>query len=368
VTGGADGRPPHPRLTTDLLGHAHAERAFLDAWTSGRMPHAWLIGGVAGIGKATFAYRCARFVLAEGGGAARDAGLFGAPPPPASLDVAPDHPAAHRMAAGGHGNLLVVERTWDEKRRRARREIVVDDARRIVPFLRQTASEEGWRIVLVDGADSMNPQSQNAILKLLEEPPSKALLLLTADNAGAMLPTIRSRCRKLRLEPLGDADLAALLVRHLPDADPAGRAALARLAEGSVGRALAIHEAGGVGLYAAVAEVLAAMPGLPTAAAHAFADRFTRRDADALWDAATEMIVWWLARLVRQLAEGRAEPEIVPGDGAVAARLMGRPGALERWVAVWENVARLFVRADAANLDRRQAMLTALGTIGAAAA
>jgi len=359
---------PHPRLSFDLLGHEAAERVLLDAWNSGRIPHAWLIGGVAGIGKATLAYRFARFVLAQGAEEGGAAGLFGEAPRPRSLEVPAGHPVSARVASGGHGNLLVVERVYDEKRKRVRQEILVDDARRIGPFLRQTASEGGWRVVIVDGADTMNASSQNAILKLLEEPPSRSLLLLTADNPGSLLPTIRSRCRKLRLDPLNEAVVEHLVARHRPDLPEAERAALCRLAEGSVGRALALAEAGGLKLYREIVDLIAAMPGLDTAKAHAFADKLSRRGADDAYETAAELLVWWLGRLVQQAARGVAFAETVPGEGALVARLAALPRGLDRWMDVWEKVARLFTRADNANLDRKQVVLTALGTIEAATA
>jgi DNA polymerase-3 subunit delta' len=357
-----------PRANPGLLGHGAAERVLIDAWASGRLPHAWLIGGPAGIGKATLAFRFARFLLARGdfGGGG---GLFGAAPVPDSLAVAPDHPVFQRVAAGGHGNLLTVERTFDEKRGRLRQDILVDDARRIGPFLRQTANEEGWRIVVVDGADAMNASSQNAILKLLEEPPSRALLLLTAHNPGGLLPTIRSRCRRLRLDPLPVATVDLLLAGMRPDLDDAQRAALVRLSEGSVGRALELAEADALTLLSEFVAIVATAPGIDPRAVQAFAERVTgRRSTDATYETTTSLIVWWFARLARQTALGAPGPEVVAGEGRVMGRLMALPRSLERWLDVWEKVARLFSRADSANLDRKQVVMTALGMIDAAAA
>jgi len=356
-----------PRANPGLLGHVAAERILIDAWASGRLPHAWLIGGPSGIGKATLAFRFARFLLANGDATA--GGLFGAPPRPDTLAVSPDHPVSPRIAAGGHGNLLTVERTFDEKRGRVRQEILVEDARRIGPFLRQTANEEGWRIVVVDGADAMNPSSQNAILKLLEEPPSRALLLLTADNPGGLLPTIRSRCRRLRLDPLPEATVDLLVAGMRPDLDDARRASLVRLSEGSVGRALDLAEADALTLLSEFVDIVAAAPGIDPRAIQAFAERVTgRRNADTAYETMTGLIVWWFARLARQTALGTPGPEVVAGEGRVMGRLMALPRGLERWLDVWEKVARLFSRADNANLDRKQVVMTALGMIDAAAA
>src|SRR5687768_4644424 len=106
--------PPAPRLNPELLAHDAAEQVLLDAWNSGRIPHAWLIGGIPGIGKATLAFRFARFALTQGD--QDDAGLFGAPPPATSLHIGPGHPVFNRVAAGGHADLLTIERPFDDKK------------------------------------------------------------------------------------------------------------------------------------------------------------------------------------------------------------------------------------------------------------
>ena len=354
-----------PRANPDLYNHEESERILLDAWNSGRLPHAWLIGGPPGIGKATLAFRFARFVLAQGGETG-EAGLFGAPSPPTGLRIGPDHPVFRRVAAGGHADLLTVERQRDEKRDRLKRDIAVDDVRKIGPFLRKTSAEGGWRVAVIDGADRMNLSGLNAILKILEEPPHGALLLLVSDNPGGMLPTIRSRCRKLTLNPLPENTVSELLAVQRPDLGPDDRAALARLSEGSVGRAADLADAGGLGLYRELLDLLGTLPRLDIAAAHAFGDKLTRKQDDGLYETATGLLVWWLARFARSLARGAWPAEVVPGEAALMTRLANARG-LERWVEVWEKTQRLFARAESANLDRKQVVLNALATLEAAA-
>ena len=179
-----------PRETAALFGHDAAERALLDAFKGGRIPHAWLIGGPPGIGKATLAYRLARFVLAH-------------PDPKApavqnatSLAVAADNPVARRIAAQAQGDLLVLERVINEQTGKLYTVIRVDDVRRAVPFFGSTAGEGGWRIAIVDAVDDLQREGANALLKVLEEPPARTLLLLVSHAPGRELPTIRSRCRR----------------------------------------------------------------------------------------------------------------------------------------------------------------------------
>ena len=195
-----DFEPPHPRATTRLFGHAEAERALLDAYRGGRLPHGWLIGGPPGIGKATLAYRMARFVLAH-----PDPQLAAVRSAP-SLALPDDHPVVRRVAAQAQGDLLVLERTIGETGK-LRTRIAVDDVRRSVSFFGSTAGEGGWRIAIVDSVDELNPASANALLKVLEEPPARALLLLVSHAPGRALATIRSRCRLLTLRPLAAGDV-----------------------------------------------------------------------------------------------------------------------------------------------------------------
>ncbi|MCH8238393.1 MAG: DNA polymerase III subunit delta', partial [Proteobacteria bacterium] len=233
----------HPKENPDLRGHEEAEKILLDGFHGGRLAHAWLISGPRGIGKATLAYRFARFVLGGGGAG----GLFG--DASQSLEMDPQDPIFRRIAAGGHGDLMVVEKSYDPKRKRIRDEIVVGDVRAVAPFMRLTTAEGGWRVVVVDCADEMNQNAANALLKILEEPPDNALLLLVSHSPSRLLPTIRSRCRTLALQPLAEDRVADLLSAHRPELAPADVASLARLAEGSPGRALRLADAGGLALY-----------------------------------------------------------------------------------------------------------------------
>jgi DNA polymerase-3 subunit delta' len=354
-----------PRANPDLYGHEAVEQRLLDAWNSGRMPHAWLIGGIPGIGKATLAFRFARFALSQDSDGSGSS-LFGDPLPATTLQTDPDSPIFRRVAAAGHADLLTIERQFDPKRGRLKTDIAVDDARKIGPFLRLTAAEGGWRVVVLDGADRLNNHGQNAILKILEEPPTRTLLLVVTENPGGLLPTIRSRCRKLMLDPLPEALVADLLLRYRPDLAETDRVALARLAEGSIGRALDLASAGGLHLYRDMIGLLLTLPRLDMVAAHGLADRLMRKGDDVAYYALTELLVWWLARLARGLARGQLPPEVVPGEGDLMMRL-ARERGLDRWLEVWEKVNRLFARAESANLDRKQVVLNALLTVEAAA-
>lgn len=325
---------PEPRANPDLLSQEAAEAVLLDALRGGRLHHAWLLLGPSGIGKATLAYRFARRLLA------------GPPPPGAGLALPPQHPVFRRVAAGSHADLLTVERSWDEKRKKLRGEVVVGDVRELGVFLRRTPAEGGWRVVVVDGAEDLNRNAANALLKLLEEPPSRALLLLVCAAAGTLPATIRSRCRRLRLAPLGEADIATLLARALPEGDPAERARLAGAAEGSIGRALDLATDDGP----AVAELVGRTLGDPAcrslADALAAADTLGR-DEDA-FARFMELTRAGVAQAVRAAARGKAD--------AAQRRLLGARGLAE-WVAVWQALGTLQRQTEGLNLDQREALV-----------
>ncbi|HJU19937.1 MAG TPA: DNA polymerase III subunit delta', partial [Stellaceae bacterium] len=294
-----------PRANPDLVGHEAAERALRRFYDQDRLPHALLLCGPRGIGKATLAFRFARFLLARPGPAEAGEGL--------AVDSASG--AFRRVAAGGHADLLTVERAWDPRRQRLRGEILVDDAREIALFLHLTPAEEGWRIVVVDGAEEMNTSAANALLKILEEPPQRSLLLLVSHNPGRLLPTIRSRCRRFVLAAPEPGLVRQLILRHRPELDASEAAALAELAEGSVGRALELADAGGLALYRSLVEILASLPAVDLPALHAFADRLARPEAEEGFRTAADLLGQFLARL----AAGAARREAAAFDAEIVA-------------------------------------------------
>jgi len=350
---------PAPREQASLLGHEAAEATLLQAFRQNRLPQGLLITGPHGVGKATLAYRFARFLLAQAAEQGRSA-LF-APTPPTSLVIAPEQPVFRRVASSGHADLLTIERGIDPKRKRARSEIVVEDVRTVGAFLRLTPAEGGWRIVIIDTADEMNRNAANALLKILEEPPARALLILVSDNPGRLLPTIRSRCRRLPLRPLSSAAVGELVAHYRADLSARDREVLVALSEGSIGRALELAEEGGVALHRALLELLAALPDLDGVALHGFADKVARWGNDDGYRVFTELMPATLARAIAAAAAGGRAASEVP-----LAKVLARRG-LDRWVEVWDKITHLFAQADAINLDRKQVVLNAFFALEEAA-
>jgi DNA polymerase-3 subunit delta' len=349
---------PAPRENPEFVGHEEAERELRRLAQIGRLPHAILLCGPRGIGKATLAFRLARYLLATPEDRSGS---------PERLTIDPASGVFRRIAAGGHADLLTVERAYDPRRRRLRGEIVVEDAREISSFFRLTAAEEGWRIVVVDGAEEMNRSAANSLLKVLEEPPRHALLLLVSHSPGRLLPTIRSRCRRFPLSALRRPLVMQLLARYRPEIGEDEAGALAMLCEGSIGRALELADAGGLALYRSIVETLSQAPKIDIVQLHAFADQLARPDAEDGYRAAGEL----LARLLASLTVGAArprfgEPEIVAEEGEAMRRLAARADPA-RWAALRAEIGQRFAAVDDLNLDRKQAMLGAFLAIEALA-
>ncbi|MCC7273079.1 MAG: DNA polymerase III subunit delta' [Alphaproteobacteria bacterium] len=343
-----DGDDPYlPARNPFLFGQEAAERVLLTAWRSGRMPHAWLLTGPRGAGKATLAHRFARFVLSGGPVSPGGEGLA----------VDPSSPGVRRVLSGSHPDLRIVARSPNAQGR-LRQEIVVDDVRALGQFLHMTPGAGGWRVAIVDAADDLNRNAANALLKVLEEPPRQALLLLTSHSPGRLLATIRSRCRRLPLSPLPAAAVVAALRRLRPDVGSDAATALAVLADGSIGRAVELADKDGVAAWGALIALFSAWPRLDLPPLIAWAERFTRAGQGDGFTVAAELLLAWIAR-VAATAGGRPMAEAVAGEHAVVARLAG--GArLDRWVTLWEKTSDLFARADGLDLDRKHVLLSAL--------
>ena len=353
--------PPRPIENTQLQGHDEAEQVLLDTYNSGRMHHAWLISGPKGIGKATLAHRFARFVLANG---KKDAGpsLFGDALPavdPTSLQVERDSLVYQRIVSGGHADMLVIERRVNEKTGKLKTVIDVDSVREVGAFMRLTPAEGGWRVVVIDSADEMNPNSANAVLKVLEEPPKNALLLLVSHNPGRLLPTIRSRCRTLKLRPLQPDLLTSLVHTYAPDVSSEDALRLAALSDGSIGHALGLVEEGGLELYAELLSLLHTLPRLDVQALHALADKVARAGADNAFRTVTGLLRWWLERMVLTAAGKSPATSGTADDEALFMAGLASQASLDRWFLVWEKINHLVACADGLNLDKKQIVLDA---------
>lgn len=335
---------PLPREQAGLIGHAAAEQALLQAYRSTRMHHAVILAGPKGIGKATLAFRFARFALAHPDPRAPSVANA------ASLALAETHPDFRKVAAGAHPGLLHLKRPYDPKRKgkdKIRQDLTVDEIRRTVPFFGSTGAEGSWRICIVDAADDMNMNAANALLKVLEEPPQRSLFLVLAHAPGRLLPTIRSRCRLLHLAALSREEVAQGL-GALGVAEPGSPlcARAAELAQGSLRKAVILARGDALEIAERFAALAAGLPDLDVEALHDFADMVARPGADDGWDLFQDLVAEHLHAGVRA------------------------GGPLDRLVSlaeVWEKTSHAAREADAFNLDRKQIVLDAVRDLAEAA-
>jgi DNA polymerase-3 subunit delta' len=324
----------HPREVFDLIGHETAEAAFEASRQRGRLHHAWLLTGPEGVGKATFAYRAARRLL-------------GAPADPAHgvLGANPDHPVSRQIIARSHPDILVIERVGEDGK--PRKVIPVDDARRLAEFFSKSPASAPHRVAIVDAADDLNINAANALLKTLEEPPERGILLMISHSPGRLLPTIRSRCRRLAFQPL-ETEAAADFVRTREDVTEEAALRLAKMAGGAPGRAWTLAAGKALDMDDAARALLADLPKVDEAMALSLADRFRGGEGQAQFN----LLFDRLAERVHGFTVDRA------GQGI---------GAGDRWAQAWETLQRLPREVEALNLDRTDALFTALEDLRRAA-
>jgi DNA polymerase-3 subunit delta' len=325
---------PHPRETLRLVGQDSALLRVSRAIRAGRPPQAWLLAGPPGIGKATLAYRMARYLLSYGATAKG----------PEDLSVPENDPASLQVAAASHPGLLVLKRGLNPETGKLMNVLSVNEIRRLSGFFGMTSGAGGWRVAIIDTADDMNDAAANALLKMLEEPPSRAMLIVLSNVPGRLLPTIRSRCQKVDLRPLDGAVMEKELSRLLPDSDARERAALARLSGGSVGMALELAGGEGVALAREADKLLddAAAPDTP--AILALGERLGRM---------TDGLASFGTFLLQALAD------------RIRARAISGKTGLDLWVDCLNRLESSFRRSTALYLETRQTVLSAARALAA---
>lgn len=352
-----------PRHTPVVRGHQAAEQAFLSAYNSRRLHHAWLLSGPRGVGKATLAYRVARFLVSRDGGAADSLFAEEVHAQCDRLDVDVDSPVFQRIAAGGHGNLRVLERLFDDKRQALQPEIGIDQVRALHGFFSQTSAEGGWRVAIVDAADEMNRHAANALLKVLEEPPRQSILLLISHAPGKIPATIRSRCRQLRLSPLSEEEVLAILEERRPALSENEARSLSRLSMGAPGRALMLADTGGLELYQRLFNLLEGLPNLDIPAVHRMAQELAAPKADNQYRLFVKFLSDWITRFAHSAAGATPGSNVTAGEQELVRRIANDAGDLDRWIELWEKVNRLVARADTVHLDRKQVVIALLGDL-----
>ena len=338
-----------PRNNPYVLGHEEAEKLFLNAWKANSLHNSWLISGIEGIGKATLAYKFARFLLAADSSKREQYN---------SLDISPDNQVYKLVANNSHPDLKIIERDYTDTDRKkvlkAIRDgeqlsneelkdlkksafIRVDDVRTINEFLSKHSSSDGWRVVIIDSIDDMNRASANAVLKILEEPPLKTQMLLISHNLNQLLPTIKSRCAKIELKPLSDNNVASLIRRYRPQTSEDTIKKIVAISSGSIGKALTYLDNNAADRYAKLCRILQS------------GNKFGIADVlDFSTDAAADEEIYNLSRelLLKFLSEN------VKNSSHVIA-----------YADCWDYAVKTFAEVESLNMDKKQAFINIMGNI-----
>lgn len=347
---------PPENLNPTCLGHEELESLFLELFEKNAMPHAMIFSGLRGIGKTTTAFRLARFLLKHGKGDSNQDALFAAEeikPDLTSLDVDPADAVFRRIASGGHADLLHITRDTDANGKLSS-SLKVEALRKIEPFLRKTSSEGGWRVVLIEDADTMNNAAQNAILKILEEPPKKVLIVLITHRIGKLIPTIRSRSRLFQFKPLNEEHIAQLMSRKIHGLGAVQLSALASISGGSIGQALYYIEEGGVEMLERIMSLLVDAPKWDWKIIHELSSELGSAANDKSYRLFTDIMQW----IFRQILFLKAR-----GDMALPAYLQSASlehilaqSSLQKLTTICDELKNHFERTEYANLDRRDAV------------
>ncbi len=347
----------HPRHTYTLHGHDAPQADFLNAYNSDRLHHAWMITGPKGIGKATLAWKIARFLLAQ----PEKGGMFDEAAP-TTLDVSPDHPVSRRIDAMGEPGLYLARRPWDEKTKKLKQNITVDEIRKLKSFFTLSAADGGWRVAIIDAADEMNTAAANALLKVLEEPPAKVLILLVSHQPSRLLPTIRSRCRTLRCNALQPNDLRAALAQSGFETQSELQT-VGILADGSVGASIDLISSEGANLYRSIVELAGQAPRMDRQTMQSMADACVGKNAVERYAMTLRLYAQFIARLAKF---GALQPsdfsEAAQGEALILSKLAPNIQSARKWADLLQQTTSRTTHARAVNLDPSSVILDMLLT------
>ena len=345
---------PHPKVTEKLFGHQFAEQEFINCFKSNKLHHGWLISGAKGIGKATFAWQMAKFLLTQPMPSVEPNGLFGNSDENHNSDLGENLKKAMiaRILAESEPRLVVVRKSFDEKRKTFRSSIRVDEVRHLKTFFSLSVSDGGGRVAIIDCAEDMNINAANALLKTLEEPPKDTVFLLVSHNPQSLLPTIKSRCRELRLSNLTESDLKSALKQMnltIPENDSK---IYSLLGSGSVGNSIRLLEHDGAGLYRTLLSFLNQLPNLNGFELEKFIATFSGNKNSSRLDLFVELLNMVIARISKAGIMGySSEDQILEDEKEIFTKLCPNPIIAKRWAELAQTQSENLKHGLAVNLD-----------------
>jgi len=348
-----------PRENSYLQGHENEEEIFINAFHSNRLANSWIICGPKGIGKATLAYRIARYILSETNISGKS--LFDLNKShKESMQIDETDLVFTKIASSSHPDLKVIEPPWtDIHKKKKKKSISVDDIRTLKSFLRLTSAQGGWKVVIIDTADDMTRNAENALLKIIEEPPNKSLIILVSNLIGKLLPTTRSRCQKLVLQELDQETITKLLLKYKPNISEDDLISVSLIAQGSIGRAIEFINTDGMVILNNLFKALSTFPDLKLNLVNSIAENISTNEE---YKNFYEILIWWLGRIIASNASSslsELSPEVVPGEKAIAYRICSA-SSIDRLLELWEKVNSMFATSEALNIDKKRTIINAL--------
>ena len=348
---------PLPRENLNFISDNNYEKIFIDSYNSNSFHHAWLLTGPKGIGKSTLAYRFARFILSQND-TQNNNNLFEAiSSNQHSLECTPDDEIYKKIISNSHGDLMVIELTQDVKGKN-KKSISVSEIRKIKPFLSKTSVTGGWKVIIIDSMDEVTFNAENALLKSLEEPPIKTLVILISTNPAKLLPTTISRCRKLPMSPLSNKTLNELLNMYLPNLESGDEKVLSLLSTGSIGNALNLYENDGVKVFKELINLYSNLPSINVGIINKLSEEWAK---DNLFKLSIELICWWISRIIKFKAQNNFSEyeEVVTGDKKISKNISNLIN-LEELLNILENIRTKYNKVNSLNLDKRNIVFTSL--------
>lgn len=355
---------PQPRMAASVTGHDLIERQLLDMLNNNRMPQAMIFAGLQGIGKATMAYRVAKFLLTHKPVVDAGPSLFGDSLPvsaPENFNSRADDAAVRLVLSGGHPDLLVIERKFDEEKGKFKEVVDVDQLRQIPPFLQLTPAMGGWRIVIIDDADTMNRNSQNALLKVLEEPPANSILILVAHRPGQLIPTIRSRSRYFEFLPPDRTTFDSLMKQAMPSIGAADMTAIYNISGGSIGTAMRLMQEGALKALNQLSSLLHSWPDIVWTDIHMMGEVLGGKgNDDVALQGFQDVMIWTCEQMAKCRARGLGLP--APLNTGPYPALLNHFSLLE-WSKICDDLRAHFTTVKYGTLDKRQAVFGAFSIL-----
>ena len=328
---------PHPMLANEIIGHSSQKLSFLSSFASNRLPQCWLLAGDMGIGKASFAWLIAKFLLttkyqpADLKNDLNESNLNSILEPQSGSIL-------NRIISGSEQRVYIVRRGYNEKRKAFFKNISIEDVRKLQSYCSLSIADGGKRIIIIDTADDLNKSSSNALLKLLEEPPKNTIFLLISHQPNLLLPTLKSRCQKLSFSNLDQTDLGAVLTAIGCKIEPSDQVSLSILSKGSAGAACRLLNSNCINLYSDILNISSSLPNLNINKILQLSQNYFAKAKPGEFEIFLEMMQHFFSRLCKT---GAMQKPVLPSVTENEAKIMKNLCPNLKSAHLWSEAANI---------------------------